>query len=174
MPANGLATIRCAAAAGAASKPSSSSAPTTWVASAATTPRSVTKPTPSRRVGRPRAAATSGEIDANRSGRAIAAVTKTTAIATTAARRASPAPRPKIDPNSVWEAWIPEPPAELVLRRVTKKTPSPRMNVKTIPIAVSSAGVAAEALAPPRASALRPSRPIPAPTATVTANRPIR
>src|SRR5205823_12471485 len=64
---------------------SSRSAPTACVASAATRPSSARKATASSRVGTPRAAASSGDTEANSNGRAIAAVRASDATAMPAA-----------------------------------------------------------------------------------------
>ena len=98
-PRQGRSVRRWAAAAGAASSPSSSSAPMTWVASAAVAPTRARKSGPSRRTGTPVAAATAGSRVANSSGRPISSSSAVSPTAMRAAVAAAPALRPKMLPN---------------------------------------------------------------------------
>src|SRR5947209_7336919 len=81
----GRVVSRLAAPAGAASSPTISSAPTTWVDSAAVAPTRSRNPKPSRRTGTPRAAATFSSTLTNSNGRAIARIAAQISSATTAA-----------------------------------------------------------------------------------------
>ena len=67
----GRGLMRCAVAGGSTSSAKTSSDPVTWLTSAAATPSSTRNPIESHCVGSPRAAATSGSIDANNSGLAL-------------------------------------------------------------------------------------------------------
>ena len=120
------------------------------------------KPIPSAATGMPRASATAASSDAKRRGRAIAMTTIATSAAITAASRACPALRPKIEPNSTRTPATPLLPLRLVVTIDRKSAPSPRIQAKTVPTTTSSAWA-------------RPaSAPIAAATATVAMNSPKR
>src|SRR3954454_8815751 len=95
----GRVVSRCAIPAGAATRPSTSKPPTALVASAVVTATTSNRSTPSDRTGSPRAAATAASRLAKSSGRAITSTTTITAPQTSAVTVASPADRPKIEPN---------------------------------------------------------------------------
>src|SRR6185437_58334 len=125
-PVYGLAHSRYAAPAGAASSPSSNSAPTACVPSAATTPSSARKRKPSNRTGTPPPSATPGSTEENSSGRAISSRPKAAASPIAAASHADPALSPRIDPNSTRTPAAPfAPPDDDVVKIDRNSTPRP-------------------------------------------------
>src|SRR5262249_40037742 len=115
MPRNGRAVSRCAAPAGAASSPSSNSAPTAQGAAAALAPTRPRDNAPSRLTGTRRAAATASSMVANSSGLAIATSATQTPNAMTESVIACPADKPNIVPNKTLTPDVPSAPlAEVV------------------------------------------------------------
>jgi len=104
---NGRAVSRCAVPAGAASRPSSSSAPTAWVAAAAVTPTRPRNPNPSALTGTRPALATASSMLANSSGLAITIIAAQTAAHTAVSVAAWAPDSPKIVPNSTLTPDVP-------------------------------------------------------------------
>src|SRR5271157_5537042 len=104
---HGWAVNRAAAAAGAASSPSTVRAPTIWVASATVAPTRARKTAPSHRAGTPAACATAGSTVANSSGRAITISTTPTPAATATAITVALSLMPKMLPNNTLTFAVP-------------------------------------------------------------------
>ncbi len=96
----GRAVTSCAVAGGRSKRAKTSNAPVIWLASAAVAPSTSRNAASRRRTGTPCAAATSGSIDANSSGRPIAAIVASTAAPTIANVTTCAGEMPRNVPNS--------------------------------------------------------------------------
>jgi hypothetical protein len=102
----GLAVRRMAAAAGVITRVSTSSTPTTWIASAVVTATSNDRATESILRGTPRASATSGSTLANSRGRPTTASAPRTTTATAASTHSCRSLTPTMLPNRRFVAWV--------------------------------------------------------------------